>query len=236
MVSEVCCLAFSGLRIRFRFPSPAVLPKEFVDLRCAESGEFDEEFDVRLISTPLEVTGSPVSTDAGHHIYPTDQGCLRIYTPVIRGDGCQVACLLRDNGKHTLFYPASQWHFYNKDLHVAHLIGGEEILLRHNAFLLHSSVVMINGKAVLFSGPSGVGKSTQADLWVKHRGAELINGDRCVVMLRDGIFFGGGSMWGGSSGIHRPEQAPIAGIFLVKQSPENSVELLGGQAFVPLFA
>lgn len=36
----------------------------------------------------------------------------------------------------------------------------EELLAQHNGFLLHASATAIDGKALLFSGPSGVGKST----------------------------------------------------------------------------
>ncbi len=147
-----------------------------------------------------------------------------------------MAALLRGDGNHTLYCPAGKWEEYSQELRLAKVIGGEELLLRHDAFLLHSSVVMINGKTVLFSGPSGAGKSTQAELWEKYRNAEIINGDRCVVMRRDGIFYGGGSIWCGSSDICRPEQAPIAGIFLVNQARENSVRRLGRGAFLPLFS
>lgn len=108
--------------------------------------------------------------------------------------------------------------------------------MRFNAFLLHSSVVQIHGKSVLFSGPSCAGKSTQAELWRRHLGADILNGDRCVVMKKADGFYGGGSPWCGTSGIHRREQAPIAGIFLVNKAPENRVQRLGFEAFAPLIS
>ncbi len=230
-----CCVAFSGLRFRFRFPSPVGLMTDFRNLQCPDDGQVDEEFAVRLLTTPLALSGKPVATYPTIQIYKTDEGWLRIFTPLTAEDGCQVACLLCPDGLHKLYYPASRWHEFSPSIHLTHLIGGEALLLKHDAFLLHSSVVMINGKMVLFSGPSGAGKSTQADLWVKHRGAEVINGDRCVVMRKNGLFYGGGSPWSGTSGIYRPEQAPIAGIFLVHQASENSLERLGARAFPPLF-
>ena len=115
-------------------------------------------------------------------------------------------------------------------------MDGEGLLMRHDAFLLHSSVVLQDGKTVLFSGPSGAGKSTQAGLWQTHLGAAILNGDRCVIRRTDSGFFGGGSLWSGTSGIHHPEWAPIAGIFLVEKSTENSVERLDSGAFLPLFS
>lgn len=168
-------------------------------------------------------------------LYRTREGWLRVYSPLIAEDGCQVACLLRPDGKNKLYYPASRWAFYSSSLHCIHLIGGETLLLKQNAFLLHSSVVLFNGKVVLFSGPSGAGKSTQASLWEQHLGATVVNGDRCVIRKLSDGFYGGGSPWSGTSGIYRPEQAPIAGIFLVHQAPENSVQRLGRAAFPALF-
>lgn len=229
------CISFSGLTIRFVFPEIIGLPDYLGDFLCADPGTVDEEFEIRLLTAPLVPGAPPVHTISGTQIYATDKGWLRIYSSFTAEDGCQVACLLCPDSKNVLYYPASQWDIYSKCLRFLPQLGGEVILLRHNALLLHSSVVMIHGKMVLFSGPSGAGKSTQADLWRSHLGADIINGDRCVIMKREDGFYGGGSPWCGTSGIHRREQAPIAGIFLVNQAPENKITRLGFGAFAPLF-
>ena len=107
--------------------------------------------------------------------------------------------------------------------------------MRRDALLLHSSVVEINGYTILFSGPSEIGKSTQAGLWKKYLGAEVINGDRCVIRRKDGVFWGSGSPWCGSSGIYQQKQAPIKGIFILKRASQNSVRRLGIEAFKSMF-
>ena len=228
------CIRFSGITFRFRFPGPVTLAPAFADLACDDPGQVDEEFEIRLLTHPLRPAGTPLHYGAGIHIYPEKEGWLRIYPALIAEDGCQVACLLCPDGKNILYYPAARWDFYAGFFNCFHLIGCETLLLRRSAFLLHSAVVMHSGRMVLFSGPAYAGKSTQADLWVRHLGAQLVNGDRCVVMERDGVFCGGGSPWAGTSGIFRPQQAPIAGIFLIHQAPENSVQRLGAAAFAPL--
>ena len=38
-------------------------------------------------------------------------------------------------------------------------------LIKHGGIYLHSSAIELDGKAYLFSGPSGVGKSTHTRLW-----------------------------------------------------------------------
>ena len=61
------------------------------------------------------------------------------------------------------------------------ILSLEKRMYFHNSFILHSAYICVNGKAVLFTAPSGGGKSTQAKLWADHRGARTINGDRTLL-------------------------------------------------------
>lgn len=52
------------------------------------------------------------------------------------------------------------------------------------AIAIHSSVISLNGGAVLFLGESGTGKSTHTRLWREHiPGAELLNDDSPIVRI-----------------------------------------------------
>lgn len=237
-MERVCsfCVGFSDITLRFSLPTPIALPEDFAALRCADPSTVDGEYRVQLLTQPLRPDVPPLCVQGDTQIFQTDKGWLHIYPPLGDGDGCQVACLFCPEGVHTLYYPASRWEEYSKIWRSAHLIQGERLLLGRQALLLHSSLVRLEGKAVLFCGASGAGKSTQADLWQAHLGAEILNGDRTVVMKKPDGFYGGGSLWSGTSHIYRPEQAPIAGIFLVTQAKENRVEPLGPKAFGPLFS
>ena len=54
-----------------------------------------------------------------------------------------------------------------------------DILADAGMLVLHSSyIVTRQEQGILFSGPSGIGKSTQAALWQRYAGAEIVNGDR----------------------------------------------------------
>ena len=88
----------------------------------------------------------------------------------------------------------------------------EHSLAESKSFILHSSFIAVNGKAILFTAPSGTGKSTQAALWVKHKGAELINGDRCAVAVTDEGVFACGVPFCGSSGVSKNRIYPLAAI------------------------
>lgn len=227
-------VGFSGITVQFRLPGPITLPAHFADLQCAEPLLPDECYEVALLTEPLVPNCTMVQSFDEARIYHTQKGWLHIYPALGDGNGCQVACLFCPDGHHTIYYPASRWEEYSRVWCCTHLICGERLLLRHDALLLHSSVVLHQGKSVLFSGPSGVGKSTQAQLWQEHLGATILNGDRTVIRKTEDGFSGGGSMWSGTSGIYRPESAPIAGIFLVEQGSENRIERMGFDAFKPL--
>ena len=106
---------------------------------------------------------------------------------------------------------------------ICNIIGIEDLLLRHNGLLLHSSFICWNNRGILFSAPSGTGKSTQADLWVEHEGAEVLNGDRAAIRKMDGIWTAYGLPYAGSSGIYKNKKAPLKAIVLLKQAEENHI-------------
>lgn len=105
------------------------------------------------------------------------------------------------------------------------------------AVSLHSSFITHSGQAILFSAPSGTGKSTQAALWERYAGAEQINGDRSVIRCVDGVWTAFGFPFAGSSGIYKNKSAPIRAIVVLRQAPENAIERLGAsEAFRLLYS
>lgn len=236
MVRDSFCLRFSGITVRFDLPTRITVPDNFLPFLCPDTDTPDDRYTVELIHAPLCPDGTRILTLDEAEIYETDKGWLHIHPVLGDENGCQVACLFCPDGHHTVYYPASKWDYYSQVWCCSHLIQGEQLLARHDAMLLHSSLVLCQGKTLLFSGPSGAGKSTHADLWQTYAGARVINGDRTVIRRHsDGTFWGGGSIWSGTSGIYCPEQAPIAAIFLMEKAPEDRLERLGASAFLPLF-
>ena len=105
------------------------------------------------------------------------------------------------------------------------------------AINLHSSFIRWQGGAILFTAPSGTGKSTQAGLWETYTDAEQINGDRSIIRCADGVWTAFGFPFAGSSGIFRNEAVPIRAIVVLRQAPENTIErLLPSEAFRLLYS
>ena len=112
----------------------------------------------------------------------------------------------------------------------------EHLFYRFGGLFLHSSHVSVGGRALLFSAPSGTGKSTQADLWEKYAGGEIINGDRTLLRKKDGVWHAYGCPMCGTSGIHKQGCEPIHAIVMLSQGKENTVKrLTPGEAFQRIY-
>ena len=101
-------------------------------------------------------------------------------------------------------------------------------LVDHNGFYLHSSAVVLDGKAYLFSGDSGMGKSTHTRLWQRVFGtdARVINDDKPALRRIDGVWYAYGTPWCGKDGININAHAPVAGVCFLKQAHHNAIRRL----------
>lgn len=96
---------------------------------------------------------------------------------------------------------------------------------RHMA-ALHSASFLYQGRAWLFSGPSGTGKSTHTNLWKELLQVPLLNGDLNLLAFEDDRPVIHGLPWCGTSQICDPGTYPLGGIILLKQAGEDCVEEL----------
>ena len=92
----------------------------------------------------------------------------------------------------------------------------------------HSSLIDYRGHGLMFLGPSGIGKTTQAELWNQYRDALIINGDIVFVQETDKSFLGWGTPWHGSSPYCENTNVPVEALIVLKQTPENSIRKLEG--------
>ena len=94
--------------------------------------------------------------------------------------------------------------------------------------LFHSSVTIRDGRAHMFLGHSGTGKSTHSQQWLKaFPEAWLLNDDNPVVrLLDDGSVRVYGSPWSGKTPCYKKESAPVAALVQLAQAPENKIERL----------
>ena len=114
----------------------------------------------------------------------------------------------------SLAYMYSGWAFYRQ-------------LLSYDGLMFHSSAVELDGVAYLFSGPSGMGKSTHTRLWQQEfPSARIFNDDKPALRYIDGVWYAYGTPWCGKDGININTKVPIGGICFLRQGKENKIRRL----------
>ena len=110
-----------------------------------------------------------------------------------------------------------------------------EALFGFEGFRLHASAVVLDGKAYLFSAPSGTGKSTHTSLWLEYFGrgrAHIINDDSPIIRRAGNQYIAYGSPWSGSSNLNRNDSAPIQAIAFIERSQNNWIHPLSEEEAV----
>ena len=114
----------------------------------------------------------------------------------------------------SIAYMYSGWAFYRQ-------------LLSYDGLMFHSSAVELDGMAYLFSGPSGMGKSTHTRLWQQEfPSARIFNDDKPALRYIDGVWYAYGTPWCGKDGININTKVPIGGICFLRQGKENKIRRL----------
>ena len=112
------------------------------------------------------------------------------------------------------------------------------IIAKRGGVNLHSASILHNGGAIIFSAPSGTGKTTHVGMWGEtFPGTEVINGDNGYCFADNGGAFICGAPWCGTSGDCLNIKAPIRAIVFLEQAKENIIrELDIPEAFIRLSA
>ena len=121
-------------------------------------------------------------------------------------------------------------------------IAIECMLARMGCVSLHAAAIETQGSAYAFSGPSGIGKSTRAAAWLKALDAELVNGDRPLIDVRNLELYG--VPWDGKEMCLRNVHYPLKAICEVRRSISVYIrkmnfmqrrKLLMRQCFLPMW-
>lgn len=114
-----------------------------------------------------------------------------------------------------------------------------EKLVEKDVVLIHSAAITVEGKAYLFTAPSGTGKSTHIKLWRKRFGKAvgIINGDKPLICVTPDEIRAWGTPWDGKEHWSANRSAPVAGICQIGRGVENEIcRASAGEALSTLFA
>jgi hypothetical protein len=102
------------------------------------------------------------------------------------------------------------------------------MLPSYDAFLLHAAAIEMDGCAYAFAAKSGTGKSTHIAQWRKAFGERvtIINGDKPIVRMREGIPVIYGTPWAGKEHWQRNTYAPLKAICFIERAEKNAIRRL----------
>lgn len=167
-----------------------------------------------------DISGSLIKSYSNKEIYEYDgKRFLYTYYPD-SGKKVYFACSEYENNITRLAVD------YDEQLYDSMLFSAVDfpgILMKYNSFLFHCSFIIADGKAILFSGESGKGKTTQAELWNKYRNSEIINGDRAILKFDSDKLRACGTPYCGSSNTSVNKSAEVAAVIFPEHAKENSI-------------
>lgn len=181
-------------------------------------------FRIQICSEPLETIGFELEwkqEDEGQHILAGHVGEKPCYQFFLHNKLMSVMVCSTDYKRAEVFAERNNPFGINNALMVMYALAASD---KHTA-LFHSSVVSYKGRAYMFLGKSGTGKSTHSSLWLKYiEGTELVNDDNPVVRyLDDGSIYVYGSPWSGKTPCYRNVSYPLGAIVDLSQAPKNVI-------------
>ena len=160
-------------------------------------------------------------------VYKDDNGlCIEFTQPRSATVNGRVF-LNKEYDKATLYLNGTlleKWNGLNTGLNFCYVLSAA----CRNTVLTHASCVTYNGKAYLFLGKSGTGKSTHSRMWLNALdGVVLLNDDHPVIRVHDdGNVIAYGSPWSGKTRCYKNIQAPVGGMIRISRAPYNKARRL----------
>ena len=220
---------FAGVELTVEAPAQIM----YQDERTLEPFLVDEvkdphHFVFSVVDNLSQPTGKHVATTENFMIY-WDQECRLRYTGVRRNDWKTATVRAKHEGKKHFVELRSD--VYGQGMSAKTALNSAEVehlVIQADGVVFHSSCIDVDGSSVLFTAPSGTGKSTQAALWEKLRNSAIINGDRNVIRCTDGGILSDCIPFAGSSQICKNRTLPLAAIVYLEQSPQTTIRRLRG--------
>lgn len=175
---------------------------------------------VRHEALPKPVTGRLLLHSADLAVYEEAKVYTLLFPSFVNIEGAVLAL----DGRTVTFYGCTD----NCAEDLFHAIRFVYLYLaqRRGLFALHSVSILYREKLWLFSGHSGIGKSTHAALWKQLYHTPIINGDLNLLSLSGEVIIVHGIPWCGTSGISDMYDYPLGGIFLLQRGQTDTVSAL----------
>lgn len=187
-------------------------------------------YDIQILPASWTVLGQKIAEDAHSVLYRWKNELHRYYFWSLDSRDRYVLTKYKEDApeQQTIFLQADTLDRILPQFRLAAFLSPERLLMQKRGIMLHAALVDWNSKGILFVGPSGIGKSTQAQLWTALEGAQILNGDRAILRYQDGQYVAWGSPYAGTSRIYQNRCVSVETIVILSQGPENILKPVGG--------
>lgn len=221
-------MQIGGVRFEFRLPSSYPWKEKDKRFKATTHQEYNKKVKVNVHFTHSleEPEERPLYDAEGLKVWQSGNTHLRSYRALFLPGHPLYAVSRWEGDEVEILFDDVQGAWNHPNMMLWTLVHMESQLLQDRSFLLHSCYTAFEGKAILFSAPSGTGKTTQANIWKRVYGSEIINGDLSLIRHTDWGWMACGYPVSGSAEECFNESYPIRGIAIVRQAPENHLEEL----------
>ncbi|MBQ9141644.1 MAG: PqqD family protein [Lachnospiraceae bacterium] len=221
-VDDEWLLSIGKLNLQLIGPSDA-FPQKFADFVVTEVPQIHQTIRLHIGSPSILQNGQVLLRNQELVILEQEEQYILLFP---QAKQLQEIHLKKDGSHATCYCLPPYTDTFHYDLFHALRLLYLYLAQRKSMVALHSASILYKNKAWLFSGRSGMGKSTHTNLWEKLYGTPIINGDLNLLGLENGTPVVYGIPWCGTSGMYDTKTYPLGGIVLLKQAPEDTVEEL----------
>lgn len=189
----------------------------------------DVTLNVRQMRSPLPLPAVPCGSDLllnyyddGTHLYaeakPGTRGPLAVtvYTP----DFADATVYVNEAGHPGVIRTVEK---------VLQMFPVCQLLSKFHAVVLHASRIAVGNRGILFTAPSGTGKSTQAALWNRYEQAPIACNDRTLLWNSGPCFRTCGCPIDGGTPVYSSSKLDLGAIVVLRQGPENEIYRLSAR-------
>lgn len=224
------CYRFAGIDLIIRIPDDRMY-RNGLNLKNFQSAraENPHRYAVSVVPQLPVPSGPELAVMPGIRIYGTDGGYCRYQGPEAPDEQGAYACGIHRGRDHELLVKEDMVSDTVSARLVLNGLDVEHLVASSGGLILHSSYIEWQEQGIVFTAPSGTGKSTQAELWRTLRGSRILNGDRVVLLEGENGITAAGLPFSGSSEYCENRTLPLAAVVYLRQAPETSIRTLRGR-------
>lgn len=227
-------LKITDIKVHIKSPFKIHLGIESKNFISKDKGE-DILLEYIEIKEPLRIKGSLVYENT-IKFYQTSKGFIHELYPGLNRPA-YAWVIPKNKHYYEVKYLSGEEKNIDYSRNIIEIMNIEQVLNSYNTFILHSAFINWQNKGILFSAPSGTGKSTQAELWERFENAEIINGDKSGIKKVNDRWTAYGLPIAGTSGIYKNKKSEISHIIVLRQGKENKLTKLSPrEAFIKLYS